>query len=174
MSSMMLVTCVLLMLTDKMRAWEEHYERLANVEFPWNEGDLTAAEPVEGPAVHISDEMVGAAVKKLKSGKAAGPSGVVGEMIKGCGEIGTQHLSRLINRIVKESLMPGDWGHSYMISLFKGKDSALERGNLLQRTEASGTWHESLQELLRLAAELADLHEAARQRGGQAAPPTPS
>ena len=114
---------------DKMRAWEEHYERLANVEFPWNEGDLTAAEPVEGPAVHISDEMVGAAVKKLKSGKAAGPSGVVGEMIKGCGEIGTQHLGRLINRIVKESLMPGDWGHSYMISLFKGKGSALERGN---------------------------------------------
>ena len=28
---------------DKKRAWEQHYERLSNVEFPWNEADLSPA-----------------------------------------------------------------------------------------------------------------------------------
>ena len=40
-----------------------------------------------------------------------------------------EHLCRLINSIVKEYLVPDDWTNSYMISLFKGKGSALERGN---------------------------------------------
>ena len=115
--------------SDKMRAWEQHYDRLSNVEFPWNEEDLSTVYPVEGPPIYIQLEMVVDAVKKLKNGKTAGPSGVVGEMIKGCGEGGLQHLCLLINNIVKESLVPNDWTNSYLISLFKGKGSALERGN---------------------------------------------
>ena len=115
--------------TDKMRAWEQHYEKLCNIEFPWDEESLPAADPVEGPPIYITLEMVAAAVKKLKSGKSGGPSGVVGELIKACDEGGMQHLCLLINSIVKEYQIPTDWSHSYLISLFKGKGSALERGN---------------------------------------------
>ena len=30
------------------KAWKEHYERLLNVEFPWNPEDLSVESPVEG------------------------------------------------------------------------------------------------------------------------------
>ena len=70
---------------DKMLAWEQHYSRLANVEFEWNEADLSAAPPTQGPAIFISQDMVREAINRLKSGKAASPSGVVSELIKGGG-----------------------------------------------------------------------------------------
>ena len=34
----------------KKEAWREHYERLLNVEFPWNPEDLSEESPVEGPS----------------------------------------------------------------------------------------------------------------------------
>ena len=35
---------------DKKRAWEQHYNRLCNEEFPWNEELLPPAPPVQGPS----------------------------------------------------------------------------------------------------------------------------
>ena len=58
-------------------AWKQHYERLLNEEFSWNPEDLTA-DPVVGPPIHIDVEMVVKAITKMKTGKAAGPSGIVG------------------------------------------------------------------------------------------------
>jgi len=75
--------------------------------------------------------MVVDAIKKLKSGKATGPSEIAGESIKAAGEPGAKHLHRLINAIIQETAVPSDWSGSYMINLFKGKGSALERGNHL-------------------------------------------
>ena len=114
---------------DKKLAWEQHYERLSNVEFPWNEDDLPPAPAVHGPPIHIRLDMVEDAVKKLKSGKAPGRSGITGESIKAAGEPGAKHLQLLINTIVHETATPSEWSGSYLISLFKGKGSALERGN---------------------------------------------
>ena len=39
----------------KKKAWKEHYECLLNVEFPWNPGDLTKENPVEGPRLANPD-----------------------------------------------------------------------------------------------------------------------
>ena len=98
--------------SDKMRASEQHYDKLCNVEFPWEEESLSAAEPVEGPPIHITVEMVEDAVNKLKSGNSSGPSGVVGEMIKACDEGGMKHLCLLINSTVKEFQTPILTGHT--------------------------------------------------------------
>ena len=38
----------------KKEAWREHYERLLNVEFPWNPEDLSEESPVEGPSEPIT------------------------------------------------------------------------------------------------------------------------
>ena len=38
--------------------WKEHYERLLNVEFPWNPEDLSEESPVEGPSEPITLEMI--------------------------------------------------------------------------------------------------------------------
>ena len=42
----------------KRAAWKEHYERLLNVEFPWNPEDLSKESPVEGPSEPITLEMI--------------------------------------------------------------------------------------------------------------------
>ena len=114
---------------DKKRAWEQHYERLSNVEFPWNEADLSPAPAVQGPAICIKVDMVKDAVAKLKSGKAPGPSGVTGETIRASADPGLHHLHLLINSIMQTNTLPEDWSSSYMISFYKGKGSPLERGN---------------------------------------------
>ena len=54
-----------------------------NEENEWN--DELSVEYVEGPADMISKEEVRQAIQDLKVRKAAGPSGVTGEMIKAAG-----------------------------------------------------------------------------------------
>ena len=110
-------------------AWQQHYQRLLNVEFPWNRDQLPTVEPVQGPPVYISEEMVLDAVKRAKSGKAAGPSGIVAEMLKSSGERCTTLLTHLLNNIIAEGETPDDWDTSYVVNLYKGKGDALERGN---------------------------------------------
>ena len=35
----------------------------------------------------------------------------------------------MVNSIIIESVVPADWSESFIVSLFKGKGSAIERGN---------------------------------------------
>ena len=111
------------------KAWHQHYETLLNVEFPWERENLPLAEPVQGPAPYISRELVADAVKRLKYGKAAGPSGVSGELLRAAGDTGIDIQHVLVNNIIKDCEIPTDWEESYILSLYKGKGSALERGN---------------------------------------------
>ena len=55
----------------KKEAVREHYERLLNVEFPWNPEDLSEESPVEGPSEPITLEMITKAISKTASGKTA-------------------------------------------------------------------------------------------------------
>ena len=66
---------------SKKEALKEYYERLLSVEFPWNPEDLSEESPVEGPSKPITLEMITKAITKVASGKAAGPSGIVAEML---------------------------------------------------------------------------------------------
>ena len=67
----------------KQKAWLEHYEILLNVEFEWDPEHLHVSDepPLEEPPIPISIDIVKKAISKMKSGKAAGPSGIVVEMI---------------------------------------------------------------------------------------------
>ena len=67
-----------------LEVWKEHYDRISNEEFSWDREGLTDAKPVCGPGEKISEE-VGAAIGKMKLGKAGGPSGVVADMLKAGG-----------------------------------------------------------------------------------------
>ena len=113
----------------KKLAWKQHYENLLNVEFAWDRDTLSDAQPVEGPSVYITSEMVSEAIKKMKIGKAPGPSGIVAEMLKASGEDGIDIITHLVNAIIKEDVIPMDWEESYIINLFKGKGDGLLRGN---------------------------------------------
>ena len=81
--------------SERMKAWVEHYKGLLNVEFPWDEGALPDAPPVEGAPPPITDKMVTKALAKMKSGKSAGPSGIIIEMLKAAGSKGIDFLREL-------------------------------------------------------------------------------
>ena len=66
----------------KKAAWKQHYERLLNVEFPWNPDLLSPASPVYGAPALIMEKMVQTVIKKMKSGKTKGASGIVAELLK--------------------------------------------------------------------------------------------
>ena len=114
---------------SKKSAWKEHYERLLNVEFEWIPEELSREDPVEGPSVPITDALIAKAIAKMSLGKAAGPSGIIAEMIKPTGETGVSLIRELIEAIISEGKIPSDWQDSYIVSLYKGKGDALDRGN---------------------------------------------
>ena len=103
--------------------WREYIEKLLNEENEWN--DELSAEYVEGPADMISKE-VRQAIQDLKVRKAAGPSGVTGEMIKAAGELVVDWLTSICNRIVKEEAIPESWQMSELVPIYKGKGDVLE------------------------------------------------
>ena len=124
----------------KKEAWREHYERLLNVEFPWNPEDLSEESPVEGPSEPITLEMITKAISKMASGKAAGPSGIVAEMLKPVGEAGAVEVRDLIEDIISEGCIPTDWQESFIVNLYKGKGDALNRGNYRAWSWLSKWW----------------------------------
>ena len=113
----------------KLHAWKEHYQRVLNVEFPWDKNSLNNSTGVERPAIFVTENIVTEAIKKMKEGKAGGPSGVIVEMIKAGGrETGTA-ITELVNLVIYEENIPEDWKESFIINFYKGKGDATDRGN---------------------------------------------
>ena len=113
----------------KQNAWAEHYERLLNVKFDWDPDHLSNEPPLEGPPIPITIDMVKKAISKMKPGKAAGPSGIVVEMIKAAGDTGATMIRDLATAIIRDGKVPTDWEESFIVCLYKGKGDALDRGN---------------------------------------------
>ena len=115
---------------DKLlEVWKEYYDRIFNEEFSWDREGLTDVRPVFGPGEKISEEEVGAAISKMKLGKAGGPSGVVADMLKAAGNEGTKWMTELCNAVVKDSKIPEDWSRSWLVNVYKGKGDALACGS---------------------------------------------
>ena len=103
--------------------WRMYMQKLLNVENDWD-GEVDCPE-VMGPHCLISEEEVAAAIKGLKIGKAAGPTGVVSEMMKAAGGFGSRWMTDLINNIVKEGCIPDDWRKSILVLVYKVKGDPL-------------------------------------------------
>ena len=113
-------------------SWKEYMEKLMNKENEWDH--KLSAEVKEGPADCIRMDEVRAALKEMKRHKAPGLSGLVTEMIKATGEIGTQWILDLCNGIVKEGSIPEDWKSSVVLPIYKGKGDPMD-----QRDQIVGT-----------------------------------
>ena len=70
---------------------------------------------------------------------AAGPSGIVAEMLKASGAVGVELVATLANAIVRDGRIPSDWEDSFIINCYNGKGE-------LQGAETSGSGYESDQE----------------------------
>ena len=93
--------------------WREYREKLLNVENDWD-GEVDCPE-VMGPHCLISEEEVAAAIKGLKIGNAAGPTGVVSEMMNAAGGLGSRWMTNLINNIAIEGCISDDWRKSILV-----------------------------------------------------------
>ena len=62
----------------------------------------------------------------MKTGKAAGPSGIVAEMLNASGDTGARLVADLANDMVRNGVIPSDWEDSFIINIYKGKGDALE------------------------------------------------
>ena len=71
----------------------------------------------------------------MKSGKAAGPSGISAEHLKYLNDEGIEWVKELLNIIIKEEKIPTEWTKSYIIIIYKGKGDPMQcknyRGNKL-------------------------------------------
>ena len=67
--------------------------------------------------IPITIDMVKKAISKMKSGKAAGPSGIVVEMIKAAGDTGATMTRDLATAIIRDSKVPTDWEESFIVCL---------------------------------------------------------
>ena len=115
--------------STELKAWKSHYERLLNVEFMWNSDSLPDLEKKIGPPLYITEEMISKAIAKMKTGKAAGPSGIVIEMIRSAGKEIIKSITNLANRIIKEGRIPSNWNLLYIIISYKGNGDTLSRDN---------------------------------------------
>ena len=86
-------------------------------------------DPVLGPPPLVTQEMVEKSISKMKTGKAPSPSGVLTEMLKASSDVCSEMIADLTNSIISDNTMPSKWNDSIIISLYKGKGEALDRGN---------------------------------------------
>ena len=104
--------------------WKEYFNTLLNVE---NErGELEKVAKTERPINQISREEIKKAMGKMKSGKAAGPSEVVIELIKAMGANGENWTLELAKRIIEEMKIPDDWKKCELVTIYENKGDILE------------------------------------------------
>ena len=87
---------------SKLRARKSHYKKLFNFEDPWDSSTLSEEQPLQGPPIRITTEMVSKALTKMKKGHAAGPSGLNVEMILAGGNDIIVATTHLVNCVVAE------------------------------------------------------------------------
>ena len=92
---------------------------------------LSNEPPLRDAPVPITIDMVKNAISKMKSGKAAGPSGIM-VMIKVAGDTGATMICDLATAIIRDGKVPTDWEQSFIVCLYNGKGDALDRSNHLR------------------------------------------
>ena len=132
-----------------MSRWKQYFEKLLN---ECNEYDLEDVSRTEGPIENVTSEEVKGSLKKMKNGKAPGPSGITSDLLKAAGEPVVEELHRIYENIMKEEKGAKEWEESLTTVVFKGKGDALECGNyrgirLLEHSMK--VWEKILEERLR-------------------------
>ena len=78
----------------------------------WPSDLLPEVAPVEGPPPPVTLVEIHKALSKMKCGKAAGPSGIIAEMIK-AGEECIVLLRDLAESVFSNGVIPKDWEENY-------------------------------------------------------------
>ena len=74
------------------------------------------ANPLLGPPLLITMEMVVKSICKMQSGKASGPPGVVTEMLKASSDLYIELIAYLTNSVVRENTLLSEWDVSFIFT----------------------------------------------------------
>ena len=91
-----------------------------------NEFVLEAELKTEGPIETITEEEVRTAMRKSKSGKAPGPTGVTCEMFQNAGDVCLTELATVYQDVLSTGKITDDWKQSTTIPIFEGRGDALQ------------------------------------------------
>ena len=92
------------------------------------------------------------ALRSMKNGKAAGPSGMMIDLLKFAGATGVRQLLRVFQGIMGGELAPDEWRNSLTIPRYKGKGDALQCGKyrgLILLEHGMKVWERVLNERLK-------------------------
>ena len=81
---------------------------------------IDSTEKIDVPDVLPTE--VQQALRSLKNGKAAGPDGITGELLKSCGDETCKTLADLFTRCLKQRSIPTSWKNAKVIILYKKGD----------------------------------------------------
>ena len=84
---------------------------------------------MEGPPPPVMKDLIRKALRNMKCGKAAGPWGIIAEMLKAACEVGIELLTELTKVVSCNGVIPTDCQENFILNLYKGKSDALEQGN---------------------------------------------
>ena len=111
------------------------------MEFEWDPEHLSDEPPLEGPSIPITILMVKKVISKMKFSRAAGPSGVVVEMIRTAVDTGAT--------VIRDLAIPLEMGRSQLtgsralLSTFTRERVICCVPKQLYRTEIEGAGYES-------------------------------
>jgi len=83
----------------------------------------------EGPCEKVTLEDVLEALRLMKIGKAAGPSGVTSDLLKVCGIESVKRLAYVANDMLQGNSMSESWRRIDLIPFYKGKGDVRSCGN---------------------------------------------
>ncbi len=105
-----------------MERWKEYFKDLLNEQNDHRVDDMAI---VEGPLNEITEREVETALKRMKKGKAAGPTGITSDMLKAGGEASLTELTNIMNTLIQGEEIPKDWKSSSTIPIYKGKGDSM-------------------------------------------------
>ncbi len=104
-------------------SWFQHFRALLEKEVDFDFDDENAVQDNESSLNRpISKEEVLLAFKKLKNKKAAGPDGIIGEMLKNSGTYVIDFFVKFFNALFEKGIFPTKWTESIVFPLFKKGD----------------------------------------------------
>ena len=109
--------------TDVLRRWGEYFEKRMNEK---NDFELDEVHPIEGPIKEVDKNEVRQAIEAMKTGKAAGPTGLTTEMMKAGGESSMIEFTKVLADVWKKEKIPEEWKRSHTVTIYKGKGDPLQ------------------------------------------------
>ena len=100
--------------------WFNHFQKV--LEQDNQDEDFDDFENFESDVYYdrpITREEVLLAIQRLKNGKAAGPDGIIGELLKHAGHLAVYFLVKFFNVLFDRGRYPDSWTESIIVPLFK-------------------------------------------------------